>query len=57
MPEVLLSGNQALIDEYKRIDSLVETWQKRPDMLDKIRIPEEDWEKMIELKTKRNSDE
>ncbi len=57
VPEVLLSGNQALIDEYKRIDSLVETWQKRPDMLDKIRIPEEDWEKMIELKTKRNSDE
>jgi len=49
VPEVLLSGNQALINEYNRIDSLVETWQKRPDMLDRLQISEKDWEKMLAL--------
>jgi len=28
---------------------LVETWQKRPDMLDKLEISEADWEKMLAL--------
>lgn len=49
VPEVLLSGNQAAIDEYNRISSLVETWQKRPDMLDRLEISEADWEKMLAL--------
>ena len=50
VPQVLLSGNQAAIDEHNRIDSLVETWLKRPDMLDKLEISEEDWEKMLAIK-------
>jgi len=49
VPEILLSGNQAAIDEYNRISALVETWQKRPDMLDKLEISEADWEKMLAL--------
>ena len=49
VPEALLSGDQARIDEYNRISSLVETWTKRPDMLDKLEISEEDWEKMLAM--------
>ena len=50
VPEVLQNGNKAAIDEYNRIVSLVETWEKRPDMLDKLQISEEDWEKMLAIK-------
>ena len=49
VPEVLLSGDQAAIDGYNHIDSLVETWNKRPDMLDRLQISEEEWEKMLAL--------
>ncbi len=49
VPAVLLSGNQAAIDEYNHINSLVETWQKRPDMLDNLQISEEEWEKMLAM--------
>ena len=47
VPEVLKSGNDALIKDYNHIAELVETWQKRPDMLDKLQISEEDWQKML----------
>ncbi|MBO4241832.1 MAG: tRNA (guanosine(37)-N1)-methyltransferase TrmD [Clostridiales bacterium] len=50
VPEVLKSGPMANIEEYYRIASLVETWQKRPDMLDKLTISAEDWEKMLAFK-------
>lgn len=50
VPEVLISGHTANIEEYYRIASLVETWQKRPDMLDKLNITPEDWEKMLAFK-------
>lgn len=49
VPEVLMSGDKKAIDEYNRIDSLVETWKKRPDMLDRLDISEEDWEKILAL--------
>lgn len=47
VPEVLCSGNQAQIDEYNRTMALLETLQKRPDMLDKLTISEEDWQKVL----------
>lgn len=50
VPEVLLSGNKALIEDYYNIASLVETWSKRPDLLEKLEISEEDWQKMLALK-------
>ena len=50
VPEVLKNGNDAAIDEYNRIASLVETWDKRPDMLDKLDITEEEWKKMLAFK-------
>ena len=50
VPEVLLSGNDAAIEEYRRIASLVETWVKRPDMLDKLEISEAEWQKMLAMR-------
>ena len=48
--EVLKHGNDAAIAEYNRIASLVETWDKRPDMLDGLNISEEEWKKMLAFK-------
>ena len=35
VPEVLLSGNHAMIDEFRRRESLAVTWKMRPDMIEK----------------------
>ena len=50
VPDVLLSGNDAAIEEHRRIASLVETWVKRPDMLDKIEVTESEWQKMLAMR-------
>lgn len=50
VPPVLLSGNDAAIDEHRRTASLVETWVKRPDMLDKLDISEAEWQKMLAMR-------
>lgn len=47
VPEVLLSGNKALIDEFNETMSLKETLIKRPDMLDKLQLSEKQWENVI----------
>ncbi len=47
VPEILVNGNQAAIDEYNRIASLRETMEKRPDLLEKLEISSEDWQKIL----------
>ncbi len=42
VPEVLLSGNHALIEKWKHEQSLLATAEKRPDMIEKAWITEED---------------
>lgn len=49
VPEVLMSGNKAAIDEYNRICSLHETMVKRPDMFDRLRLSPEDLQKVLAL--------
>lgn len=49
VPEVLMSGNKAAIDEYNYIQSLFETLIKRPDMFDKLKINESDMQKVLAL--------
>ncbi|MGN1116718.1 MAG: tRNA (guanosine(37)-N1)-methyltransferase TrmD [Candidatus Ornithomonoglobus sp.] len=44
VPEVLLSGNHKLIDKWKHEQSLLATLKKRPDMLRKAWLTEEDAE-------------
>jgi len=41
VPEVLLSGNHAAIARWRMQQSLGRTWQRRPDMLEKIELDSE----------------
>ena len=42
VPEVLFSGNHKLIDEWKHKQSLIRTMQKRPDMIEKAWLTDDD---------------
>jgi tRNA (guanine37-N1)-methyltransferase len=42
VPDVLLSGNHAEIARWRREQSLFRTLERRPDLLDKIELNEED---------------
>lgn len=44
IPDVLLSGHHANIEKWKREQSLVVTLKKRPDMLEKAELTEDDIE-------------
>lgn len=47
VPPVLLSGHHAKIREWKRLKSLYETWQKRPDLMNRIEVSASDWETLL----------
>jgi len=49
VPEVLLSGHQKKIDEWRRRESLKRTLQRRPDMLKQVDLTEEDKRMIQEL--------
>lgn len=42
VPEILLSGNHAKIDEWKHMESLKNTYYKRPDLLKHITLSDND---------------
>jgi len=42
VPEVLLSGDHRAIAQWRRQQSLGRTWQRRPDLLEKIELTAED---------------
>ena len=42
VPEVLLSGNHAAIQRWRRQQSLGRTWQRRPDLLENLALSEAD---------------
>jgi len=56
VPEVLLSGDHAKINQWRRGQSLRRTFERRPDLLDKAELSEAD-RKMLEQirKTKREA--
>lgn len=41
VPEVLLSGNHQRIRQWRLQQALIRTWQRRPDLLDKLSLSEE----------------
>lgn len=47
VPEVLLSGNHQKIDEWRKKQSIINTYLKRPDLLKEINISEKE-QKMLE---------
>ena len=52
VPEVLRSGNHQMIDKWRREQSLKKTLEKRPDLLEKVELSDED--KKILEKIKNN---
>lgn len=42
VPEVLLSGNHQAIAQWRRKEALKRTWRRRPDLLNKASLSEED---------------
>ena len=48
VPEVLLNGNHAQINAWRRQQSLLITWQRRPDLIEKARISEQEWAWLME---------
>lgn len=44
VPEILLSGDHAKIDKWRREQSLLRTLQRRPDLLEKVELTEKERE-------------
>ncbi|MGE5254504.1 MAG: tRNA (guanosine(37)-N1)-methyltransferase TrmD [Planctomycetaceae bacterium] len=56
VPEVLLSGNHAEIKRWRRKESLKRTYRRRPDLLKRADLGEEDLEYLAELKRRQGID-
>ncbi len=52
VPDVLLSGDHAKIDKWRREQALERTFRKRPDMLEKADLSKEDLKFIEKLRTK-----
>jgi tRNA (guanine37-N1)-methyltransferase len=50
VPEVLLSGDHARIAKWRREQSLARTLERRPDLLERADLSEEDRRYLLELK-------
>ncbi|MBD5082585.1 MAG: tRNA (guanosine(37)-N1)-methyltransferase TrmD [Clostridiales bacterium] len=50
VPDVLLTGHHANVDKWRRQQSLKRTFERRPDMLEKAELTEEDREYLSNLK-------
>ena len=52
IPEVLISGHHAKIEEWKHNEALKNTYYKRPDMLDKLELSKKDIDFLKSLEDK-----
>lgn len=52
VPEVLLSGHHANIEKWKREKSIENTYKKRPDMLENVKLSKEDIKILEQIKSK-----
>lgn len=54
VPEILLSGNHAKIDQWRRQQSLKNTWLRRPDLLSTKEFNKEDKKLLSEIMFEKN---
>jgi tRNA (guanine37-N1)-methyltransferase len=50
VPDVLRSGNHALVDAWRREQSLRRTWERRPELLENGDLTEEEWTLIAKFK-------
>ncbi len=56
VPEVLLSGHHANIEAWRRQQSILRTYERRPDLLEKANLTEEEGEFLTKLIFQKNFD-
>lgn len=56
VPEILLSGNHGAIHRWRRQQSLLRTWQKRPDLLQEEELSKEDRKLLSEARQRETED-
>lgn len=57
VPEVLLSGHHAKIDAWRRQQSILRTYERRPDLLEKANLTEAEGEFLTKLIFQKNYEE
>lgn len=53
VPEILLSGNHKKINDWRRFQSLKITYERRPDLVDKLELSEEDKKVFQDIQQKK----
>lgn len=54
VPEVLRSGNHALVDRWRREQAIIRTWERRPELLQRAGLSEEEWKFIHKLQENRD---
>ncbi len=55
VPEVLLSGDHGRIARWRREQQLLRTWKRRPDLLDRAQLSDEDHKVLSRLKAEEDN--
>lgn len=56
VPEVLLSGDHQAIEQWRREEALRRTWERRPDLISRARLSDEDQKILDKLKGSSGTD-
>ncbi|GGA39936.1 tRNA (guanosine(37)-N1)-methyltransferase TrmD [Paenibacillus physcomitrellae] len=51
VPDILLSGHHSNIEAWRRKEALRRTWERRPDLLDKLELTKQDKQWLAEIQT------
>ncbi|GIP21394.1 tRNA (guanosine(37)-N1)-methyltransferase TrmD [Paenibacillus sp. J22TS3] len=54
VPDILLSGHHANVADWRRKEALRRTWQRRPDLLEKIELSKKDLQWLEEIRIEEN---
>lgn len=54
VPDVLLSGHHANVEEWRRKEALRRTWQRRPDLLEQLELSPKDKQWLKEIQQESN---
>lgn len=54
VPEILRSGNHGLIEQWRYLESLRRTWERRPELLQNANLSAEDWEFIHKLQAEKD---
>ncbi len=56
VPEVLISGDHQAIEQWRRAEALRRTWERRPDLISRARLSDEDQRILEKLKRSSGTD-